>query len=381
MTTKKHRMKGLLALSATALIASTSVAIPSSAMPAPAGIREGRNVAVFHNLDFVAAFGYTLGSEMTVEVFRNGVSIGTATGNTVDAEGDGAGAMEVNHGPEGAPQPGDCWTGTTPDILPGDRVVVTADGGRDAILVDNIKFTTGPFLNKASANRTDIFIEGRASFADGRPIPIKQLDSGELRKPTPRFRANPNKVIRIPGTKNGFRAIYKAPYKHFQMPEPLSIRQQKRAILTGDHAMGYGHVDPLPAETQLVEGLGGGGPALGCEDSPAARWAITKSSPKKVKLANLREGLTISGVSHDASSILVKLNDRNPATAPLTATAQPSSASGAQTWKVTFRPGAKPGVRGVSDLSNGTLRARARYTLEGGTIGGENLRIGKNTRR
>lgn len=378
---KKSRMKGVLAISVTALIASTTVALPSSAMQTGDGIREGKNVAVFHNLDFVAAFGYTLGTPMTVEVFRNGVLIGTAAGDTVDAEGDGAGALEVNHGPEGPAQPGDCWTGTTPDILPGDRVVVTADGGSDQVLVDNIRITRGPMSNKATADTSDVILEGKAAFANGKPIPIARLDSGEVRKATPRFRANPNKIIRIPGTKAGWRAIYKAPYKHFQMPEPLTRQQQKRAILTGDHAMGYGHVDPLPAETQLVEGLGGGGPALGCEGSRAARWAVTKSSPKTVRAANLREGLTISGVSHDASSILVKLNDRSPATAPLTATAKPSAASGAQTWKVTFRPGMARGVRGVADLKDGKLKASARYVLEDGTIGGVNLGIRKDAVR
>ncbi|MGH2820680.1 MAG: chitobiase/beta-hexosaminidase C-terminal domain-containing protein [Actinomycetota bacterium] len=373
-----HRMRGLLAVSAVALIAGGTLAPSSSAMPTGSGVRAGKNVAVFHNLDFVAAFGYPIGKPMTVEVFRNGVEIGSATGPAV-ATPEGGG-IEVNHGPEGAPRPGDCWTRTTPDIRPGDRIVVSGDGGSDKVLVDNIAFTRGPIDDRSTADPSDVYIEGRASFADGTPIPIPRLDSGELRQGDPRFRANPNEVERIPATRDGWRATYKAPYKIFQIKVPLTPQQQKDAIHHGDHAMGYGHVFPLPAETQLVEGLGGGGPALGCEGSPVAVNALTASSRKIVNARNVSKGLELSGVSKNASAISVRLNDKNPATRPLTAEAEPSSASGAQTWKVTFPSGTEPGVRGVADLRDGILTARGSYTVGGATVRGANLKLIKDTR-
>ena len=261
-------IKKRLALSAATLVAGVMVATTAWAMPTGNGVRADHNISVFHNLDFVAAFGYVVGEQLTVEVFRNGNLIGTASGPAQDID-EGLpqnGALEVNHGPEGAPLPGDCWTGAVPNIRPGDRVAVTdGNGVTDEVLVDNIVITKGAYDVTSTANTTDVAVEGRAAYADGRPIPIARLNSGELRQQEPRFRASPTRVERIKGTTDRWRAIYKAPYRVFQMPEPLSQQQQKRAVLNGDHAMGYGHVAPLPTETQLVEGVGGGGgPALGC---------------------------------------------------------------------------------------------------------------------
>lgn len=271
-------MKKLLAVSATALIAGAALAVPALALPGPAGINgAGKNISVFHNIDFVAAIGYQPGTEMTVEVFKkDGTTLkGTATGTAVDAEGEGAG-LEVNHGPEGAPVPGDCWEGTVPNVVPGDLIRVTGTNPNgtevtDEVLVDNIRINRAPADNTATVkNKTDVIVRGVASYANGTPIPIAKLNSGEVRQPKPRFRANPNRIIRTPGTTNGWTAIYRAPYKIFQMPDPLTLAQQKRAVLNGTHAMGYGHVAPLPPETQLVEGVGtANGPAAGCPGGPA----------------------------------------------------------------------------------------------------------------
>lgn len=72
-----------------------------------------------------------------MDVFRGEHRIATASGPAVPTpEGPG---LEVNHGPAGAAAEGDCWEGVTPDILPGDRVVVTdAAGATDSILVDDV---------------------------------------------------------------------------------------------------------------------------------------------------------------------------------------------------------------------------------------------------
>ncbi len=256
------------ALTAAALIAGAMLATTAWAMPTGNGVRADHNISVFHNLDFVAAFGYVVGEQLTVEVFRNGNLIGTASGpaQNIDEGLPQNGALEVNHGPEGAPLPGDCWTGAVPDIRPGDRVAVTdSNDVTDEVLVDRITITKGPYdVTSTVRNKTDVAVEGRAAYADGRPIPIAKLNSGELRQAEPRFRATPNKVERIPGSTDRWRATYRAPYRIFQIKDPLTLQQQKRAVLNGDHAMGYGHVAPLPTETQLVEGLGGGGPAVGC---------------------------------------------------------------------------------------------------------------------
>ena len=115
-----------VALTAGGLIGSTG---PPSAQAAVTGegVAEGHNVTVFHNIDMVSAMGWAPGEQITVRVLRNGVPIGTATGPAVNPLGEGAG-LEVNHGPVGPPQLGDCWDRTTPDIRPGDVVTTTVTG-------------------------------------------------------------------------------------------------------------------------------------------------------------------------------------------------------------------------------------------------------------
>lgn len=82
-------------------------ATPALASLTGPGVGVGRNITVFHNLDFVGVYGYgPAGEPITVDVVRDGVTIGTATGPSVDTtQGPG---LEVNHGPVGTPQPGDC---------------------------------------------------------------------------------------------------------------------------------------------------------------------------------------------------------------------------------------------------------------------------------
>ncbi len=271
----RGRTTKLIAASAAALVASAAMAAASWAMPSGDGVRDNHNVAVFHNLDFVAAFGYPVGDPLKIEVFRGPDLIGTASGPAQDID-EGlllTGALEVNHGPEGEAQPGDCWSEPlgVPNVRPGDRVVVTEEntGDTDEVLVDNIAITKGPHDVTATADKTDVALEGRASYADGRPIPIARLDSGEIRydRGDKRLRAVPNSVQRIKGTADRWRATYKAPYD--TIPGQLrgdwaNVQEKKRAIINGAHAMGYGHTEPLPKETQLVDFPSANGPALGC---------------------------------------------------------------------------------------------------------------------
>ncbi len=135
--------------------------------------------------------------------------------------------------------------------------------------------------------------------------------------------------------------------------------------------MGYGHVAALPSETQLAEGLGGGGPAVGCEGSPAASYAVTSSSRKAVNIANLARDLTLSGVSQDASAVSVSLEDKSGKTVSVPATL--SGTPSAQSWTATI-PASE-----VATLSDGMLSASGSYTLPEATISGANLKVLKDT--
>src|SRR3712207_116650 len=158
------------------LVGSLGLASPASASLTGPGVGAGRNITVFHNIDMVAAFGFgAAGDQITIDVIRSGVRIGTATGPLVD--GDDGPALEVNHGPEGTPAPGDCWEQRTHDIKPGDRLVVRHGAGVDEITVDDIRFTEGRFED----TNGDVVLRGIAERYDGTPIDPSLLDSAEFR--------------------------------------------------------------------------------------------------------------------------------------------------------------------------------------------------------
>src|SRR3954447_10846529 len=86
------------------------------------------NIIVFPERDFISATGYAATDVATVEVFRNSLLIGRATGVVPqdDPKTTGFdGLVEVNH------PGGGCWgdgpgsPNTTPDILPGDVARIT----------------------------------------------------------------------------------------------------------------------------------------------------------------------------------------------------------------------------------------------------------------
>ena len=242
------------------------VATPASASLTGPGVDAGQNITVFHNIDMVAVFGFgPVGSTVTVDVFRGTAKIGTATGPAVDG-GDGPG-LEVNHGPEGTAQPGDCWIGAAPDVRPGDRIVVTHAGDVDEVTVDDIHFTGGPV-----ADGDDVLVHGVALRADGTAIAASALDSAEFRDDTGKYRTAPAVVARS-GVAGGFTLRYSPPYldPDGRNRDNLTQAQRRSALLTQDgHAIGFGHTEPLPPEAMLVDGLTDvPGHAPGCGGTPA----------------------------------------------------------------------------------------------------------------
>ena len=278
-----------------------------AASPASAQVRDGNNITVFPNADFIAAFGYLPGDELTIEVIRGGTTIGTTTGPAVEigeTPAPESGGLEANHGPEGPVQPGDCWEGFTPDILPGDVIRVTSPDGVDETVVDNIRITKFPH-----SVGTNVVLEGVGVSADGTPIPPADFDSGEVRAIDPRVRATPSTIVRIPGTTDRWRATYSRPYNAFQEDPGLTDDTRQTQILNGDHAMGYGHVAPLPLVTQLAE-TGAGGPALGCEASAKDPNSIMTTDDAAVTASS--NDLVVSGQTQNGvGSVAVRIVDSN----------------------------------------------------------------------
>ncbi len=323
------RVRCGLALTAVGAMAVTALGVvpTASATVGPAGIAAGKNITVFHNIDFVATFGWNAGDAVTIEVFRNDVLIGSAAGQAFDTpEG---GALEVNHGPEGAPAPGDCWDGHTPDVRPGDLVRVTGGGTTSEVIVDDLLLNDPATL----AANGDVEVRGHARTAAGAAIPLADLNSGEFRTvlPNGQFRANPASVVADPaGGVGGFIMRYPSPYNGFRQPADSTPTQRRDALLGDDgHAAGFGHVAPLPDEAQIVEGYGDTpGPALGCEGSPSALDAVTSTNHEILNVATTSGGgsLEIGGVSFDATAVSVTVGGL-PATV-----SGPTPATGHQTW-------------------------------------------------
>jgi hypothetical protein len=332
-----------LAIAASAALAASAVgavtAVPASGTQTGPGVRPGSNITVFHNIDFVAVFGYgPVGSPVTVRVLRRGVVIGSASGPAIDAEG--LPGLEVNHGPEGAARPGDCWEGATPDIKPGDVIRVTDRRGTDQVTVDNIAFT-GPPVEATPGG--DIVVPFTALLANGNPVPLARIDSAEFRAAANnqvRFEA-PNVLVEAaPGGGPGqYQMRYPSPFVPSRNDDTTPFNQdQLRAALLGDgHAVGFGHVDPLPRESMLYDGLEDTpGPAPGCESAPAATNAVSSVTPQAFnRRTPANTSLRVAGFSRDAGEVQVELRDTNTT---VTAEAPITGPVDAQTWRATFAP-------------------------------------------
>ncbi len=339
-------------------------------------VDDNRNVATFHNIDFVAGFGWEVGPTLTVEVFRGGQRIGMAAGPTVAIDEGLAqqGALEVNHGPAGAPQPGDCWTNYTPDIMPGDEVRMTQGANVDSVLIDPITVDRGPFVNGAG----NVQVEGRAARPDGTPIPIAFLDSGSVLN-TSQFRGGPNEIFRTPGTTDGVTMIFDpasrmdAPGRDGREPDGLSTADRLGLLMAGEYTIGYGHVAPLPRETQLFEGNADTpGPALGCEASPSESNAVTSTDDAAVNASSgdlVVNGNAMAGTfDDDITEVVPKLSDGTT-----TISGDPIDVTGAvRTWTHTFARS------DLETLADGPLTASADYVTSAGAIGGHTKSLTKD---
>ena len=258
-----------IALAAAAALASTA---PAFAAVGPQGVRAGNNITVFHNIDMVIASGGVAGGQTQVDVFRGLHRVATTRGAAVGT--DEGPVLEVNHGPEGAPLPGDCFDGATPNVQPGDRIVVSNPGGAagvDEAIVDDIRLTAPAVqrVNPATGNtvvpgtqvipdgddngipgaddadddgvpgpdpdtvvnverdsvtdaivtnaRDEVWVDGTAHYVSAAgaltPIPLAALDSAEFLGPQDnQLRMGPNVVDARPAVAGGFRMRYWAPY-------------------------------------------------------------------------------------------------------------------------------------------------------------------------
>lgn len=356
----RHQMTWTMGRSAAVAVVLAGLAAgPASAAVGPQGIRAGHNITVFENIDMVASFGHLDGAPTQVDVFRGDHRIATARGRAVDA-GEG-GALEVNHGPAGAPQPGDCFEGATPDLQPGDRIVVSnpGDAGVDEAIVDGITIDS-----VTQPTPGEIWVEGTAMQvnADGTtaPIPVAQLDSGEFRDPADgQLRLTPTEVVEGPTA-----GTYIAKY----VEGALNIERNRNnhdnayilnALMNADgHGFGYGHIDPLPPVSMLTDGSQQAAtPAIGCEAAPKYESSAATTSVDALNLANAGSGttgpvLTVGGfAAQDVTEAEVVVGDGALSVAKAVTL---STGSGQKGWSASFD------ATDLAGLADGTLSAQLR---------------------
>jgi hypothetical protein len=290
--------------------------------------------------------GYTPGATLTVDILRNGVRVGTMT-DLVDS----AGNLNVN--------PTACWKDATPEILPGDVVSVTGDGAVDTKVVQDVSSTV---TRRDPLNPGTILVTGSAlDPVTGLPLPLAGV---EVRIVGTSTFSTGKRTLRTTVTPGVTLGSFEARFAGFNssdqqlMLAPLETRAVARNATLNEVTISQNPAAP--------------GPAAPCA-APLSRNAITGANRTSVNIANVGSDLLLNGISSGATAVDVSLDDQDPATAAVTATATPAPAIGSQTWSVTV-PAAS-----VAALTDGTLTAVATYTVAATTIGGSNLTLPKDT--
>lgn len=365
-----HRKAALLA-GAASCAAASALAAPalSSQSPTaspPVSIRDGKHIVVVHNIDLVGALGYGAGEPLTLEVLRGPSEIPIARVDAPAYDVEGEFGLEVNHGPEGAIRPGDCFDDVTPDIRPFDKVRVTdSAGGVDQAFIDNIT------IDDIAADGTDVVVSGSAQYAsDGSAIPLAKLDSGFWRgsdEDGADRRGDGPTVTLLDGGR--YEARYSAANEYGTFRKPAgSGPSTQNTVLTAGHEFGYGHAEqldpvtglplPLPQEIQLVD-VGrdaagavqseANGPVLGCPGRASTASDITVVDDKVVSGSS--GNLEVSGPVAAGTAVTATLDDGAGAGAPETA---PVTVDGGA-WKAEFT------AAQIAGLSDGTLTITASF--------------------
>src|SRR3954470_12199401 len=148
-----------------AVLAAAALAAPASSAAGGAGGGGGGGgggVAaaggeIVYNTASITLSGYPTGA-VPITVTRDGATIATGTANV-----DGTGLANLNVNGIAAPEPLDCWTGFTPEILPGDRIVI---GGATGATVDVPDFS----VERPTQIGGELVVHGTAATVGGAPM-------------------------------------------------------------------------------------------------------------------------------------------------------------------------------------------------------------------
>jgi hypothetical protein len=355
------------------MLGATALAVPAVANTVNEPPAPPHSIIVFPQRDFVSAAGFQASDSVAVNVIRNGVTIGTSDPVTPqdDPKTPGFdGIVEVNH------PGGGCWQTTTPDILPGDVVRTSVQGGGVPDQTTTAAVTADAPTNPAPGT---IVVTGTAKDSSGKQLPADQVEQrlvagGDL------FDRNGKRTLRAGAAGDGTLA--------YDSPTSTDFTATYSGLGDGDgdvaRALGaeprtlwLGTNPGTTQEGTIYEHGIAGGPATPCT-APAAVDGVTSSDhvfdgKPTVNALNVGADLGLSGLAR-AGTTAVTVKVKGPGgTQTSTVGATLSGGAGAQTWTATI-PAAD-----VAGLDDGTLAAEATFDTPGGTIGGSSLSLRKDT--
>jgi hypothetical protein len=354
---------------ARSLAAAVVVAISLAAAPSALAVINTppvmpHDVTVFPMRDFVSVTEDP-NTAIRVDVIRNGVNVGTATGTT------GAdGLLEVNH-PGGV-----CWMGFTPDIMAGDVVQATevanptvGDATRTSeISVENPTLVGG-----------NVVIHGNTPSPLGTPLPIGSLEQRVVEPGLLPFIGK--RDVRAPGAGTGWVGSFA--YDPIGPANPNGTRftatytglssQAADLVANGDNRIlswiatnaAGDRLGLTIYESTQVGGPGFGGCPLGASNAVTAPGTLNAKD-----LAAGAADIAITGAAQpDATAVSLTITDgTNTIDVPAGSVAL---AGGSWTAAV---PAAQ-----LAALKDGQLTVAGSYTVPGGTITGTTLSVVKDT--
>jgi hypothetical protein len=348
---------------AAALIGTAALALPSGALaqdPAPAdphnpGIEITMNMSDVFLVE-MDGVGGDPGDSISLE--RNGVVLATGTVGGISGEaGVNADHIGVDEGDPAAPVTG-CWDdGFTPQMLPGDDVVV----GDARFRLPDIT-AQAPTLEAGN-----VVVRGTV----GPGADLSKLGA-TIHSPTAggnadRFESDTagggGQFVDAPASVESDGVSWKATFSG------LSDADKEKA-LRGDAVGSIADPEPDPAtDEQLVtfayHAGAEPGPVPACEGNPFRPNAVSAFGVSMVNAANAATPVAVSGLAQPGvSAVAVTLTDAAGATSTVNA-----SLSGNQ-WTANVP---------VNGLADGTLVASARYTNADGSFAGANKSIVKDT--
>lgn len=354
---------GLLGVAALAVPAIASAVNDPPALP--------HSIISFPQRDFVSAAGFQQSDAVTVDVIRNGITIGTsdAVAPQDDPKTPGFdGIVEVNH------PGGGCWLTTTPDILPGDVVRTTVEGSGTQDQTRTANVTADAPANPAPGT---IVVTGTAQSPSGDPLPLDEIEQ-RLVANRDAFDLNGRRTLRASAGSDGTLAYDSPASVHFTATYTgLSAADVTRALGAESRTLWLGSDPASGQEGTIYEHGVVGGPAAPCA-APAAVNGVTSSdhvfdAKPTINSLNAGEDLGLSGLAQgDVSAVSVTVRGPGNATTAQVSGTLSGGASG-QTWSASI-PSAD-----VAGLADGTLTAEATFETADGSIGGSSLSLRKDT--